>query len=149
MTLCISMAVLFVLNPSRNRRRLESVFFRGTLTVFPIHKLEDTDFFNYICKYDIIFLYESWTHKKSDIDINGYKCFNFTGNFKIDEQIGAVAVSCYTLKTISDGVKILRNHHDSVIWLKLDRNVFNIESDIYIADVYIGVKIRLHIISLM
>lgn len=24
----------------------------------------------------------------------------FTGNFKIDEQIGAVAVSCYTLKTV-------------------------------------------------
>ena len=42
----------------------------------------------------------------------------------------------YIKDCISDGVKIVRNHHDSVIWLKLDRNVFNIESDIYIAGVY-------------
>ena len=43
----------------------------------------------------------------------------------------------YIKACISDGVKIVRNPHDSVIWLKLDRNVFNIESDIYIAGVYI------------
>ena len=43
----------------------------------------------------------------------------------------------YIKGCISDGVKIVRNHHDSVIWLKLDGNVFNIESDIYIAGVYI------------
>ena len=33
--------------------------------------------------------------------------------------------------------KIVRNHPDSVIRLKLNRNVFNIESDINIASVYI------------
>ena len=43
----------------------------------------------------------------------------------------------YIKDCISDGVKIVRNHHDSVILLKLDRNVFNIEIDIYIAGVYI------------
>ena len=45
-------------------------------------KLEDPDFLNYICKYGIIFMYESWTHKKSDIKLNGYESFNFYRRFQ-------------------------------------------------------------------
>ena len=45
-------------------------------------KLEDPDFLNYICKYGIIFMYESWTHNKSDIKLNGYESFNFYRRFQ-------------------------------------------------------------------
>ena len=98
------------------------------------NKLEDTDFLNSICKYDISFLYESWTQKKSDIDINVYKCFNLYKKFqnrRANRCSGVIVL--YIRDSISDGVKLVRNHYDSMIWIELDKNFFNIESDIYIA----------------
>ena len=83
-------------------------------------------------------MYESWTQKKSDIDINGYKCFNLYRNFqnrRANSCSGGIVL--YIRDSISDGVKLVRNHYDSIIWIKLDKNFFNIESDIYIAGVYI------------
>ena len=83
-------------------------------------------------------MYESWTQKKSDIDINGYKCFNLYRKFqnrRANRCSGGIVL--YIRDSISDGVKLVRNHYDSIIWIKLDKNFFNIESDIYIAGVYI------------
>ena len=76
--------------------------------------------------------------KKSDVNINGYKCFNFYRKFqnrRANRCSGGIVI--YVKDIISDGIKIVRNHFDSVIWLKLDRNFFNIESDVYIAGVYV------------
>ena len=39
--------------------------------------------------------------------------------------------------SICDGIKIVRNHHDTIVWLKLDRSFFKIENDIYLACSYI------------
>ena len=83
-------------------------------------------------------MYESWTQKKSDIDINGYKCFNLYRKFqnrRANRCSGGIVL--YIRDSISDGVKLVRNHYDSIIWIKLDKNFFTIESDIYLAGVYI------------
>ena len=82
------------------------------------NKLKDTDFLSYICKYDINFLYESWTQKKSDIDINGYKCFNLYRKFqnrRANSYSGGIVL--YIRDSISDGVKLVRNHYDCIIWI--------------------------------
>ena len=83
-------------------------------------------------------MYEPWTQKKSDIDINGYKCFNFYRKFQNRRANRCNGINVLYIKDcISDGVKLVKNHYDSIIWIKLDKNFFNVESDIYIAGVYI------------
>ena len=42
-----------------------------------------------------------------------------------------------SLDNICDGISIVRNHHDTIVWLKLDRSFFKIENDIYLACCYI------------
>ena len=69
--------------------------------------LEDTDFLNFLCSYSIVFLYESWTQKKSDVNINGYKCFNFYRKFqnrRANRCSGGIVI--YVKDTISDGIKL-------------------------------------------
>ena len=43
----------------------------------------------------------------------------------------------YVKDCILDGIKIVKNHYDSVIWLKMDRHFFKTDSDVYIAGVYV------------
>ena len=91
-------------------------------------------------------MYESWTHNKSDIKLNGYESFNFYRRFqnrRANRCSGGIVL--YLKDSISDGIKVVKNHANSIIWLKLDKNYFKIESDVYIA----GVKIHLLIILLM
>ena len=45
--------------------------------------------------------------------------------------------SVYAKDCILDGIKIVRNHSDSVIWLKMDRHFLKTDSDVYIAGVYV------------
>ena len=39
------------------------------------YKLADHDFINYISKYDILLLFETWTSHLSPIDISGFEAF--------------------------------------------------------------------------
>ena len=83
-------------------------------------------------------MYESWTHNKSDIKLNGYESFNFYRRFqnrRANRCSGGIVL--YLKDSISDGKKVVKNHANSIIWLKLDKNYFKIESDVYIAGVYI------------
>lgn len=62
-------------------------------------KLDDSDFVNKLCENDIIILYETWTNENSDIEIDGYKSYNMSGNFKIDVLDVVAAALPYILKT--------------------------------------------------
>ena len=46
-------------------------------------------------------------------------------------------ICIYIKDNICDGISIVRNHHDTIVWLKLDRSFFKIENDIYLACCYI------------
>ena len=43
----------------------------------------------------------------------------------------------YIKDCISDGIKVVKNHFNTVIWLKLDKSYFNTDADIYLSGVYI------------
>ena len=61
----------------------------------------------------------------------------FIGNFKKGERTGVAGVLIYIKDDISDGVEIVRNHFDSIIWLKMNKQYFGLDQDTYIAGVYI------------
>jgi hypothetical protein len=85
-----------------------------------------------ICKYynitskDIIFLYETWTSKTSKIDIDGYTTHNLYRKFqhrRAKRSSGGTAI--YYKNYLKGGIHIVRNHYDTVIWLKLDKDFFS------------------------
>lgn len=40
-------------------------------------------------------------------------------------------------ESIKDGIEIIRCHYDTILWIKLDKNFFNVENDVYICGVYV------------
>ena len=104
-------------------------------------KLEDSDFINQFDKGDIIFIYETWADKDSQLDISGFQCINLYRKFqnrRAKRCSGGVAV--YIRNEVSNGVKLIKSVHDSIVWLKLDRDFFENEDDIYVAGAYIWVE---------
>ena len=66
-----------------------------------------------------------------------------TDVFKIDVLSELVAELLYTLKTIiiiiiRQGIKLVKNNVDCLVWIKLEKNFFSIEEDIYIGITYIA-----------
>ena len=84
------------------------------------------------------FLSETWTSKDSEIELDGYCCFNFYRKFRhrrAKRNSGGIVLYCKN--TIKNGVTIVKNHFDTIIWLKLDKAFFANDSDIYVCGVYI------------
>ena len=74
-----------------------------------------------------MFLYETWTQSKSDINIDGYRCVHFYRKFQNRRANRcSVGIAVYVKDCILDGIKIVRNHYDSVIWLKMERHFFKL-----------------------
>ncbi|WAR03272.1 hypothetical protein MAR_009830, partial [Mya arenaria] len=46
-------------------------------------------------------------------------------------------VVIYVRNSINEGIKVVKNVHDTMIWIKLDKGFFKIESDIYLVAVYL------------
>ena len=46
----------------------------------------------------------------------------------------------YIRNSISKGVTLIKNHHDTIIWLRLDKSFFNLSKDVFLAGVYIWVE---------
>ena len=64
----------------------------------------------------MIFLCETWTQSKSDIDIEGYKYFYFYRKYqnrRANRCSGGIAVC--VKDCILDRIKIVRNHYDNVM----------------------------------
>ena len=71
------------------------------------------------------------------MEINGYKSLNFYRKFQhrnARRNSGGIVV--YIKETIFPGINIVRNHYDTIIWLKLNCEYFSIEEDIYLGIVY-------------
>jgi len=103
-----------------------------------LNKLEDTDFLNILVRNDIVFLYESWTSSTSEINIPGYVVHNFFRRFqhKNAKRSSGGIVLCIK-ESLKNGIKIVKNHQNSIIWLQLDHGFFHVEKDIFVCGVYL------------
>jgi len=92
-----------------------------------------------MCKHDNILLFETWTNKNSDNNINGYKYFyRKFQNRRAKRNSGGVAI--YLKYSIAKGITVVKNRFDTIIWLKLHKSYFKLDYDIYIAGVYMWVE---------
>lgn len=94
-----------------------------------------------------LFLYESWTHKDSNIDLAGYAAHNLYRKFQHkNARRHSGGIVLYYKEHLKPGITIIRTHHDTIIWLKLD-NTFLILIMMFMYVVYIyGAKNRQHIL---
>ena len=96
------------------------------------------NFVQFISNYDIIFLYETWASKKTNLELKDYECINFYRKFQHrNAKRASGGVALYYKKHLKDGIMLLKNHSDTVIWIKLDKNVFNLSQDMYLCGCYI------------
>lgn len=100
--------------------------------------MDDKEFCNLIENYDVIFLLETWTNQDSIVDFDGYKSHNFYRKFqhkKARRCSGGIVLYCR--ESIAKDITVVRNHFDTIIWIKIDKDFFRIESDIFICATYI------------
>lgn len=99
-----------------------------------------SDFTNFISQHDIICLSETWTKKNSKIDLNGYSdpihSYRHFQNRRAKRASGGIII--YIKDSVRRGIKLIKNDIDCLLWLKVDKNYFHIEEDIYIAVAYIA-----------
>ena len=101
-------------------------------------KIDNDDFVKILVKNDIIFLYETWTNNLSQCSLNGYSSNNFYRKFKhrnAKRSSGGIVV--YYKDSMKNCIEIIQNHVDTLIWLKLDHNYFQLDKDVYICGAYI------------
>lgn len=93
---------------------------------------------NIITENDIVFLYESWTCSSSDIELNGYISYNFYRKFQhrnAKRQSGGIVL--YFKESLKNGIEIVKNHADTIIWIKLNHEFFHFDTDVYICGTYL------------
>ena len=88
-------------------------------------------------------MYESWTNEHSNIDVQGFRCYNLYRKFQNKHSKrchGGVVIYVKDIMCISKGVRIILNHYDTIVWLKLDEGFFRFDTDVFIAGVYMWVE---------
>ena len=90
-----------------------------------------------VVNHDIIFLSESWTGENSDIELSQYKCNNFYRKFQhrhAKRNSGGIVL--YNKQELYSGMTIVRIHYETIIWLKLSKEFFKLDSDVNLCGVY-------------
>ena len=103
------------------------------------YKLSDADLINYITKFDIILLCETWTSKKSAIGIPGYEPY-FSHRPKLNKNARRCSggVILYVKENILSYVKIVKDDIPDMVWVKLDKNRFGFENDLLLCLCYVS-----------
>ena len=105
---------------------------------FPVQRRTILIFLDYVSKFDIVFLYETWADASSDIQLNGFKCHNLFRDFQHkNARRCSGGVALFYKESLHDGITIERNTANSVIWIKLNCEFFKSETDIFIGGAYI------------
>jgi hypothetical protein len=70
-------------------------------------------------------LSETWTNKKTNIELNGYKnpihSYRKFQNRRARRASGGIII--YIKNDIRKGVKLVKNDTDCIVWLKLDKHL--------------------------
>ena len=91
-------------------------------------------------KSDIICLVETFQKENSVETLSGYVADYSIRNKSSTSKEGTRSsggILVYIKSKLSQGTQIIKSEHNDLLWIKLSKNFFNIESDIYIAVCYI------------
>ena len=101
-------------------------------------KITEQEFIDLIKSSDITILSESWTNNFSEINIDGYLCHNLYRKFRhrnAKRNSGGIVV--YINEKLSEGISIVKNNFDTIVWLKIDNTFFSLNSNVYLCELYL------------
>ena len=101
------------------------------------NQLKNDVFLSSIKKFDFISLVETWLPERSNINIEGYYCFNKCRRKARKARRYSGGICILVKKTLRKGVQFFSSNSDRFVWWKLDKQFFNMEEDIYVCSVYI------------
>ena len=97
-----------------------------------------SEFVNIIRNNDIVFIYETWASSETDLSLNNYIVHNFNREFQhrhAKRNSGGLAL--YYRECLKDGITIVKQDLNTMVWIKLDKSFFHVDNDIYICGVYL------------
>ena len=83
-------------------------------------KLDDCDFLNYVCEFDVLLFTETWTSTVSNVQIEGYErvvCHRPKSNSKVKGDCGGVIL--YYKQEYSQIIEISSINNVGIIWFKI------------------------------
>lgn len=123
-------------NSERLRTNLSMCFWNvGGLKSKLYDKTQDISFIKNISQHDIVFLAETHLGYCDTIHIEGFHYFPVCRPISSNNRFfGGLAV--LTKRHVRDGVKILPIRNTNFHWIKLEKDFFNLDKDIYICIIY-------------
>ena len=102
-----------------------------------IIKFANADVHSTLVKHDIICLAETHCGPNDDVHLQGYQAFSNVRpkSSKAKKHSGGLVI--YVKDSLRPGVKQLPVKNSEYMWIKLDKDFFNLECDIFLANVYL------------
>ena len=100
----------------------------------------DNSLSNIINKYDICMLAETWLSTTAELNIDGYHSFVKSRPKHIRAKRHSGGIALLVRQEYRKGVKLVETSNENVIWVKLDKQFFNVESHLYLGAIYIPPK---------
>ena len=99
-------------------------------------KLRDDDFIKLIENFDIFSLVETWHTSKTKICLKGFDSLDVMRTKKCKRGRNSGGIIVFIKNTIRKGVVQLKSKIQDSMWLKLNRNFFGIQKDLYLCVTY-------------
>ena len=88
-------------------------------------------------KYDIIFLNETWSKGDCDFTLNGYTYLDYPRKSRSKNALRASGgIGIFIRNSVYSGVKFHKIFEDIIVWIRLKKEFFSFDKDVYIANVY-------------
>ena len=102
------------------------------------YKLSDDISGNFLNSFDIILLSETWATNDDVFEMEGFTFHNYARQMKhCDARRNSGGLGIFTWNDIAEGVQLLKHTKDIIAWLRLDKGYFGLDTDLYIANLYI------------
>jgi exonuclease III len=101
-------------------------------------KFQFDDVCSMVKQYDIVCIQETWLIDSCQFNVRGYGIFRSDRGSHKKKNTGSGGVVVLYKLGLKKGLKKLSSANKDFLWLRLDKNFFNVQNDIYIANCYIA-----------
>ena len=101
-------------------------------------KLSECVLGGFLKSFHVIMLCETWSDGSESFELEGFDYYDFPRKYRHkNAKRASGGLGLFVNNEIKRGVEILKNCKDVLLWVKLRSDYFHIDSDIYIANVYV------------
>ena len=101
------------------------------------NKLSDIDFVRVIKRMDLFCLSETHVGPDLNIALDNYYVYKSCREISANNRFfGGLCI--FISNFIRKGIKVIRNNHQDIVWLKIRKDFFKLDKDLYICFTYIS-----------